>query len=92
MAVLDSGLAADISDFSGRVVSPYSTKYETSEPWAWEDILGHGSGAAAVALARGDDELGMAGAAWNVQVMPVHFTDDGRVARRHCCGCHPSLR
>lgn len=80
VAVLDSGVAQDIPDFSGRIVSPYSTKYDTSESWAWEDIFGHGSGVAGVAAAAGDNRVGIAGTAWQVKIMPVHFTDDGRVS------------
>ena len=79
IAVLDSGVARDIKDLADRIVLPYSTKYETSASWAWEDITGHGSGVAAIAAARGDNSVGMAGTAWDVALMPVHFTDGGTV-------------
>lgn len=80
VAVLDSGIAQDIVDLSDRIVSPYSTKWQTASPWAWEDIFGHGSGVAGIAVARGDNRVGMAGTAWDVSLMPVHFTDDGSVS------------
>lgn len=79
VAVLDSGIAQDILDLAGKVVSPFSTLHETSESWAWEDIVGHGSGVAGVALAQGNNSWGIAGAAWNVRLMPVHFTDGATV-------------
>lgn len=75
IAVLDSGVARDIKDLADCIVSPYSTVYKTSDSWAWEDVTGHGSGVAAIAAARGDNFVGMAGTAWNVSLMPVHFTD-----------------
>lgn len=79
IAVLDSGVAHDIADLADKIVDPYSTLHETAEAWAWEDVYGHGSGVAGVALAQGDNALGVAGAAWDVSLMPVHFTDDGTV-------------
>lgn len=79
IAVLDSGVAQDIADLAGKIVGPYSTLHETAEAWAWEDVYGHGSGVAGVALAQGDNAVGVAGAAWDVSLMPVHFTDDGTV-------------
>ncbi|NLT34466.1 MAG: S8 family serine peptidase [Gaiellales bacterium] len=82
IAVLDSGVAQDIPDLADKIVEPYSTLHETAEAWAWEDVHGHGSGVAGVALAQGDNAVGVAGAAWDVSLMPVHFTDDGTVWSR----------
>ncbi len=60
VAVLDSGIAQDIVDLSQIASrSPYSTKWQTAAPWAWEDIFGHGSGVAGAAVARGDNRVGM---------------------------------
>ena len=75
VAVVDSGLNRDIPDFSGRIVEPYSILTGSSIWPAWSDTYGHGSGVAAVAVAQGNDRLGIAGAAWNVKVMPVKIAN-----------------
>ncbi|MCJ7797792.1 MAG: S8 family serine peptidase, partial [Thermoleophilia bacterium] len=74
-AVLDTGIGRGIPDFAGRIVSPYSAKYDSTLPDDWEDVEGHGSGTAGVAAARGDNGVGVAGAAWGVSIMPVHLSD-----------------
>jgi subtilisin family serine protease len=78
VAVVDSGLNRDIPDFSGRIVSPYSVLTGSSVWPAWQDNYGHGCGVAGVAVAQGDDRWGIAGAAWNVKVMPVKISEMGR--------------
>ncbi len=75
VAVIDSGLNRDILEFSGRIVEPYSVLSGSSVWPAWQDTYGHGSGVAAVAAAQGNDHLGIAGAAWNVKVMPVKIAN-----------------
>ncbi len=75
VAVVDSGLNRDIMDFAGRIVYPYSILSGSSVWPAWQDTYGHGSGVAAVAAAQGNDHLGIAGAAWNVKVMPVKIAN-----------------
>jgi hypothetical protein len=75
VAVLDSGLCRDIDDFSGRIVSPYSVPAASSDWPAWDDVLGHGTSVSTVAAAKGNDGFGLAGAAWDVSIMPVHLTD-----------------
>ena len=78
VAVLDTGIDASIPDFAGRIVSPYNVVDDSSDASAWADTSGHGSGTAGVAAAAGDDGQGMAGAAWNVKIMPVKITDNDR--------------
>lgn len=76
IAIIDTGLGY-VSDFSGRVVSPYSVPHHTDAQWAWTDVYGHGTACAGIAAAMGNDGIGMAGAAWNVSLMPVHVSDSG---------------
>ena len=77
LAVIDTGINADIYDFSGRIVSPYSAITKSSEWPAYEDHNGHGTAVAGVAAARGNDGRAMAGAAWNVGIMPVKISESG---------------
>ena len=74
IAVVDTGLDL-IADFDGRVSRAYSVFYHSSEQEAWRDIEGHGTACAGFAAAAGNDGRGMAGAAWKVQIMPVHISD-----------------
>ncbi|MHB9116575.1 MAG: S8 family peptidase [Thermoleophilia bacterium] len=71
VAVIDTGLNPAIPDFAGRIVHPHSVLTGDQNPHSWLDTLGHGTGAAAIAAATGDDGVGIAGAAWGVGVMPV---------------------
>jgi len=75
IAVIDSGLNRDILEFPDRIVEPYSVLSGSSVWPAWQDTYGHGSGVAAVAAAQGNDHLGIAGAAWNIKVMPVKIAN-----------------
>lgn len=76
VAVVDTGLNADNREFAGRVVHPYNALTADRTPQSIVDVVGHGTGAAAVAAAAGDDGLGIAGAAWDVGLMPVKVSDD----------------
>jgi len=79
IAVLDTGINPDIVDFSGRIVSPYSVLTNSSQWPAWKDgsETGHGSAVAGIATAQGNNGAGIAGAAWNVKIMPVKISDNG---------------
>jgi subtilisin family serine protease len=77
VAFLDTGINRDIRDFAGRLVAPYSVLNHSTAWPDWQDNDGHGSAVTAVGVAQGNDEWGIAGAAWNVGVMPVKISDDG---------------
>jgi subtilisin family serine protease len=77
VAVIDTGLNKDIADFSNRIVSPYNVLTQDANWPAWEDTNGHGSAVAGVAAAQGDNGSGIAGAAWDVKIMPVKISADG---------------
>ena len=68
IAVVDSGVEATHPDLAGRVLAGYDFANNDSNP---ADDNGHGTAVAGVAAARGNDGIGVAGAAWNVSILPV---------------------
>jgi len=68
VAVVDSGVEATHPDLAGRVLAGYDYVNNDSDP---SDDNGHGTAVAGVAAARGNDGIGVAGAAWNVSILPV---------------------
>lgn len=68
VAVVDSGVQANHPDLSGRVLAGYDFVNSDSDP---ADDNGHGTAVAGVAAAQGNDGIGVAGAAWNVSILPV---------------------
>lgn len=79
VAVIDTGVNPNIADFSGRLVSPYSVLEESGTWPAWRDdsSTGHGTAVSGIAVAQGNNGHGIAGAAWNVKLMPVKISADG---------------
>ena len=80
VAILDTGIDQYRADFAGRIVFPYSSVSRSTAWPSWRDGHGHGTAVAGVAVAQGDDGQGMAGAAWNVKIMPVKIADDDAVS------------
>ena len=68
VAVVDSGVQATHPDLAGRVLAGYDFVNNDADP---SDDNGHGTAVAGVAAARGNDGIGVAGAAWNVSILPV---------------------
>lgn len=68
VAVVDSGVQANHPDLVGRVLPGYDFVNNDSDP---SDDNGHGTAVAGVAAAKGNDGIGVAGAAWNVAILPV---------------------
>jgi subtilisin family serine protease len=77
IAVVDTGLDGTIADFAGRIVSPYSVVNASSAWPYWDDTVGHGTAVAGVAASQGNNASGIAGAAWNVKIMPVKISESG---------------
>jgi subtilisin family serine protease len=72
VAVLDSGLNATLPEFAGRVVAGYNFVAGNSDT---TDDNSHGTAAAGVALAEGNNGYDVAGVCWKCRVMPVKVLD-----------------
>jgi subtilisin family serine protease len=68
VAILDSGVRADHPDLAGKVLPGYDFFNNDSDP---TDDVGHGTAVAGIVAARGNDGVGIAGVAWDVDILPV---------------------
>lgn len=73
IAVIDSGIDMDHPELAGRIVEGYDFVNDQVEA---EDDFGHGTQVAGVAAAATNNEIGIAGLAWEAQVMPVKVLDN----------------
>lgn len=71
LAIVDTGMDINHSEFAGRVVSPYNGYSNDTDV---EDVDGHGTHVAGTVGAARDGE-GMHGVAWSAKLMPVSFSD-----------------
>ncbi|XVU29402.1 S8 family serine peptidase [Actinoplanes sp. CA-054009] len=67
VAVVDTGVSA-ISELSGRLLPGYDFVNNDSSP---VDDNGHGTKAASVIAAKGDNATGVAGVCWDCKILPV---------------------
>ncbi|XVV16494.1 S8 family serine peptidase [Actinoplanes sp. CA-131856] len=67
VAVVDTGVSA-ISELSGRLLPGYDFVNNDSSP---VDDNGHGTKAASVIAAKGDNATGVAGVCWTCKILPV---------------------
>src|SRR5690606_9696076 len=67
VAVVDSGVHADHPDLAGKVLEGYNFLQSGSDV---SDDVGHGTAVAAIIAARGNDAVGIAGAAMDVTILP----------------------
>ncbi|MCW2598520.1 MAG: putative subtilase-family protease [Frankiales bacterium] len=72
VAVLDTGLNVSLPEFSGRVLPGYNAFTGTADV---TDDNSHGTAAAGVALAQGNNAQGVAGLCWQCSVLPVKVMD-----------------
>ena len=70
VAVLDTGLDVTHPEFAGRVVDPRNFTYDGGEAEVTDDV-GHGTHVAGIVGAAGNNDVGVAGVAWGVKIMPV---------------------
>lgn len=73
LAIVDSGLDASHTEFSGRILPGYDFVEDDALP---QDECGHGTHVTGIAAAAGNNAAGMAGIAWNVRILPVRVLDD----------------
>lgn len=72
VAVIDSGICADHPDLQGRLVPGFDFVERDDDP---QDAYQHGCGVAGVIAANSND-IGIAGVAPNVQIMPLRVLDE----------------
>ncbi|MBC7224678.1 MAG: S8 family serine peptidase, partial [Anaerolineae bacterium] len=72
IALVDTGVDQDHPEFAGRVLPGYDYVNGDADP---EDDNGHGTHAAGIALARGNNALGVAGVNWNARLLPLKVLD-----------------
>jgi subtilisin family serine protease len=72
VAVVDSGVQADHPELVGRVLPGYDFVNNDSNP---ADDNGHGTAVAGIIAAQGNNRIGIAGACWKCEIMPVKVLD-----------------
>jgi subtilisin family serine protease len=72
LAVLDTGLALNAPDFSGRIVAGYDYVNGDSDP---SDDYGHGTNVTSIAAAAGNNAIGTVGMNWKCRIMPIKILD-----------------
>lgn len=73
VAVIDTGVDLENPELQGRLTAPKS--YVAGAPTA-DDDQGHGTHVAGIIAAAGNNQQGVAGMAWEVQIMPIKVLDD----------------
>jgi hypothetical protein len=68
IAVLDSGVDLSHPDLAGKIVQGYDFVSNDNNP---QDDYGHGTHVAGIAAASSNNGLGIAGASWGANIMPV---------------------
>jgi len=76
VSVVDEGVDLSHPEFSGRLVPGYDFVNDDNDPNPTGDDA-HGTACAGIVGASGNNNLGVAGIAWNVNIMPVKALQDG---------------
>jgi subtilisin family serine protease len=82
IAITDTGIDGTHEDFkdqggNSRVISGYDTYHEVSiAADSNSDLNGHGTHCAGIAAATGNNGIGIAGLAWEANIMPVKVFND----------------
>lgn len=77
IAITDTGVDGTHPDFEGKVLAGYDT-FNGIEIAANtnSDVYGHGTHCAGIAAAVGDNGIGIAGVAWDAEILPVKMSRD----------------
>ena len=77
VAIIDEGVDIAHPDLQSKIVTPYDATDgdNNQDPKSWD---GHGTACAGIAAAMTNNGMGVAGVAWDVQIMPV------RIAYSNC--------
>lgn len=76
VAVIDTGICAEHPDLQARVVAGWDFVDGDDTP---QDAFGHGCAVSGIIAANSDNAIGIAGAAPNVQVLPLRVLDENGV-------------
>ena len=72
IAVIDSGIDLDHPEFASRILDGYNF---VGDDTVVDDDYGHGTQVAGVAAAAANNDTGIAGLAWDANIMPVKVLD-----------------
>jgi len=73
VAVLDSGIDAMHTEFSGRLMTGYDF---VDDDWEPDDEHGHGTHVTGIIAATGNNATGMAGMDWHARILPLRVLDE----------------
>jgi murein DD-endopeptidase MepM/ murein hydrolase activator NlpD len=73
LAILDSGMPQDASEFSGRLLEGYDFVNDDNDP---TDDHGHGTNVISIAAATGNNGIGIAGIDWKCKILPLKILDE----------------
>lgn len=77
VAVLDTGIDIDHEDLSMQVVSPWDVVGNDNNPRPDSSSEKHGTAVSGVAVAKGNNGIGVSGAAPECKLMPIRLIVDG---------------
>lgn len=76
IAIIDDGFETSHPDLVANLVNGYDFADNDSDPSPTSPAESHGTAVAGAAAARGNNGIGIAGAAWNEKIMPLRFAYD----------------
>ncbi len=76
VGVLDSGINGSHPDLSGNINSNLSRDFSNSETGPLFDSIGHGTSVAGIIGAVGDNEIGVCGVCWEVELVSLKINND----------------
>jgi thermitase len=84
IAILDTGVQPDHPDLIGKLLPGGYNFYNGNSNWS--DACGHGTAVAGVAAATTNNGIGVSGAAWDSNILPLKVTDPNCYATSSALG------